>query len=133
MDAQQQKPEQQKVKHDRIILYEVEARAKQKIEDQQLQLSMKMNRLGGKVVEMKKSVQELWRKTILKGFDYTFKKGEQVGIVGKTAPVNLPLSTSFKGIQEADSGKINIGDTVIFSNYSQKGYIKEDMQKSLNL
>lgn len=34
--------------------YEVEAKAKQKIEDTQLQLEVKMSRLGGKVVEMKK-------------------------------------------------------------------------------
>ncbi|MCR6721245.1 MAG: ATP-binding cassette domain-containing protein [Chitinophagaceae bacterium] len=39
--------------------YEVEKKAKQKLEDADLELQMKMNRLGGKVVEMKKSVQEL--------------------------------------------------------------------------
>ena len=109
--------------------YTVEARAKQKIEDQQLQLSMKMNRLGGKVVEMKKVYKSFGEKTILKGFDYTFKKGERVGIVGKNGAGKSTFIDIIQGIQEADSGKINIGDTVIFGNYSQKGLlIKEDMR-----
>src|SRR5688572_18903356 len=48
--------------------YEVEKRAKQKIEDQQVELQMKMNRLGGKVVEMKKVYKSFDDKIILKGF-----------------------------------------------------------------
>src|SRR5205085_2844083 len=63
--------------------YEVEARAKQKIEDQQMQLQMKMNRLGGKIVEMKKVYKQYDDKPILKGFDYNFSKGERAGIIGK--------------------------------------------------
>src|SRR6201990_3687539 len=63
--------------------YEVEKRAKQQLQDQQLQLQSKMNRLGGKTVEMKKVYKRFDEKLILKGFDYTFKRGERVGIVGR--------------------------------------------------
>jgi ATP-binding cassette subfamily F protein uup len=63
--------------------YEVEARAKQKIEDAQLQLEAKMSRLGGKIVELKKVNKSYGDLEILKGFDYTFSKGERVGVVGK--------------------------------------------------
>ncbi|HET6994764.1 MAG TPA: ATP-binding cassette domain-containing protein, partial [Chitinophagaceae bacterium] len=59
--------------------YEIEKKAKQRIEDQQVQLQMKMNRLGGKVVELKKLYKSYDDKIILRGFDYTFKKGERVG------------------------------------------------------
>ncbi|HET7898621.1 MAG TPA: ABC-F family ATP-binding cassette domain-containing protein, partial [Flavisolibacter sp.] len=63
--------------------YEVEKRAKQQLAEQQVQLQSKMNRLGGKTVEMKKVYKSFGDKVILKGFDYTFKKGERVGVVGK--------------------------------------------------
>src|SRR5215212_8472208 len=63
--------------------YEVEKKAKQQLQDQQLQLQSKMNRLGGKTVELKKVYKSFGDKIILKGFDYSFKKGERVGIVGK--------------------------------------------------
>ncbi|MCE2757558.1 MAG: ATP-binding cassette domain-containing protein [Chitinophagaceae bacterium] len=63
--------------------YEIEKVAKQKIEDKHIELQMKMNRLGGKVVEMKKVYKSFGEKKILNGFDYTFKNGERVGIIGK--------------------------------------------------
>src|SRR5690606_32656060 len=63
--------------------YDIEAKAKQRIEDNKVELQMKMNRLGGKVVEMKKVYKSYGDKLIMKGFDYTFTKGERVGIIGK--------------------------------------------------
>ena len=109
--------------------YEVEAKAKQKLEDQQVQLSMKMNRLGGKVVEMKKVYKSFGDKKILSGFDYTFKKGERVGIVGQNGAGKSTFTDILQGIQQPDSGKINIGDTIVFGNYSQQGLeIKEDVR-----
>ena len=62
---------------------DVEIRAKKKIEEQQVELQVKMTRLGGKVAELKKVYKSFGEKVILKGFDYTFKRGERVGIIGK--------------------------------------------------
>lgn len=109
--------------------YEVEARAKQRIVDSQVELQLKMNRLGGKVAEMKKVYKSYGDKVILKGFDYTFKKGERVGVVGKNGAGKSTFLNMLQGLVSADSGKINIGDTVIFGNFSQQGLeIKEDMR-----
>jgi ATP-binding cassette subfamily F protein uup len=109
--------------------YKVEAKAKQRMEDAQLQLSMKMNRLGGKVIELKKVYKSFGEKQIMKGFDYTFKKGERIGIVGKNGAGKSTFLNMLQGLEPADSGKINIGETVIFGNYSQQGLvIKEDMR-----
>src|SRR5690606_17543195 len=63
--------------------YEVEKKAKQQVVNEQVQLQMKMNRLGGKVVEMKKVYKAYDDKKILAGFDYTFSKGERIGVIGK--------------------------------------------------
>jgi ABC transport system ATP-binding/permease protein len=109
--------------------YEVEKKAKLQLQEQQLQLQSKMNRLGGKTVELKKVYKAFGEKIILKGFDYTFKKGEKVGIVGKNGTGKSTFANIIQGIEKADSGKINIGDTVVFGNYSQKGLeIKEDVR-----
>ncbi|MBL7722301.1 MAG: ABC-F family ATP-binding cassette domain-containing protein [Chitinophagaceae bacterium] len=109
--------------------YEVEKKAKQQIIDEQMQLDMKMNRLGGKVIELKKVYKSYGDKIILKGFDYTFKKGERIGVVGKNGVGKSTFINMLQGIEKADSGKINIGDTVIFGNYSQQGLVvKEDMR-----
>lgn len=109
--------------------YKVEAVAKQRILDNNVELGMKMNRLGGKVAELKKVYKSYGDKTILKGFDYTFKKGERIGIVGKNGVGKSTFLHLLQGIEQPDSGKINIGDTVIFGNFSQAGLtIKEDMR-----
>ncbi len=109
--------------------YEVEKKAKQRIEDQQLELQVKMNRLGGKVVEMKKVYKSYGDKVILKGFDYTFSKGERVGVVGKNGAGKSTFINIIQQLEKPDSGKINIGDTVVFGNYSQQGLVvKEDMR-----
>ena len=109
--------------------YEVEKKAKQQLQEQQLQLQSKMNRLGGKTVELKKVYKSYGDKIILQGFDYTFKKGEKVGIVGKNGTGKSTFVNIVQGIEKVDSGKINIGDTVVFGNYSQQGLeVKGDVR-----
>jgi ABC transport system ATP-binding/permease protein len=109
--------------------YEVEKKAKQQLQEQELQLQSKMNRLGGKTVEMKKVYKSYGEKVILKGFDYIFKKGERLGVVGKNGAGKSTFINMIQGLEPADSGKINVGDTVVFGNYSQQGLIvKEDMR-----
>jgi ATP-binding cassette subfamily F protein uup len=109
--------------------YEVEEKAKQQVQQQQLELSSKMNRLGGKIAELKKVYKNFGEKKILQGFDYTFKKGERIGIIGKNGTGKSTFLNILQGTEQADSGKINIGDTVVFGNYSQQGLeVKEDMR-----
>jgi ABC transport system ATP-binding/permease protein len=109
--------------------YEVEAKAKQKIEDVQLQLEVKMSRLGGKIVEMKKVYKSFADKPILKGFDYNFSKGERIGIIGKNGVGKSTFMNVLQQLEPADSGKIVVGDTIVFGNFSQQGLvIKEDMR-----
>ncbi|MFY7899368.1 MAG: ABC-F family ATP-binding cassette domain-containing protein [Chitinophagaceae bacterium] len=109
--------------------YDVEAKAKQKIEDQQVQLQVKMSRLGGKIIEAKKVYKSYGDLQILKAFDYTFSKGERIGIVGKNGVGKSTFLNILQGLEAPDSGKINVGDTVIFGNFSQQGLvIKENMR-----
>ncbi len=109
--------------------YIVEAKAKQRLDEAKLQLDMKMTRLGGKIAELKKVYKSYGEKVIMKGFEYTFKKGERVGVVGKNGVGKSTFLNILQGTELPDSGKINIGETVVFGNYSQQGLtIKEDMR-----
>lgn len=109
--------------------YDVEARAKQKIEDAQVQLQVKMSRLGGKIVEMKKVYKSYGDLPILKGFDYNFSKGERIGIIGKNGVGKSTFLNILLGLEPPDSGKVNVGDTIVFGNFSQQGLvIKENMR-----
>ncbi len=106
---------------------DIEDRVSQRKEELDVSLQVKMTRLGGKVLEMKKINKHYGDKVILKGFDYTFKRGERIGIVGKNG---IGKSTFLKiALQQEkpDSGKVNHGDTVVFGNFNQEGLqYKED-------
>jgi ATP-binding cassette subfamily F protein uup len=109
--------------------YEVEAKAKQKIDDTNLQLDMKMTRLGGKIIEAKKVYKSYGDLVVLKGFDYTFSKGERIGIVGKNGVGKSTFLQILQGITQPDSGKINVGETIVFGHFSQQGLVyKKDMR-----
>ncbi|MEO7802123.1 MAG: ABC-F family ATP-binding cassette domain-containing protein [Ginsengibacter sp.] len=90
-------------------------------------LNVKMTRLGGKILEMKKVYKSYGDKPILKAFDYTFKKAERIGVVGKNGVGKSTFLKIALGLEQPDSGKINHGETVVFGNFSQDGLqYKED-------
>jgi ATP-binding cassette subfamily F protein uup len=105
----------------------IEERVSQQKDDAELSLQVKMTRLGGKVLEMKKISKSYGDKVLIKGFDYTFKRGERVGIVGKNGVGKSTFLKIALHEEQPDSGKINHGDTVVFGNFNQEGLkIKED-------
>ncbi len=101
--------------------YDTEKKAKSGKHEQELSLSVKMTRIGGKILELKKLYKSFGDKAILKGFDYTFKKGERIGIVGKNGCGKSTFLNLIMNKEQVDSGKINRGDTIVFGYYSQDG------------
>jgi ATP-binding cassette subfamily F protein uup len=90
---------------------------------------MKMTRLGGKIIEAKKVYKSYGDLVVLKGFDYTFSKGERIGIVGKNGVGKSTFLQILQGITQPDSGKINVGETIVFGHFSQEGLVyKKDMR-----
>jgi len=101
--------------------YEVKEKASQRIVKEEVQLSVKMNRLGGKILELIKISKGFGDKTFIEPFTYTFIRGEKIGIVGKNGCGKSTLLKLIMGELAPDSGKIITGDTVIFGYYSQDG------------
>jgi ABC transport system ATP-binding/permease protein len=89
--------------------------------DLSMKLEMKMNRLGGKVLEMKVVRKAFDNLTVLDGFSYNFSKGERIGIAGKNGVGKSTFLNMIMGLEQPDSGKVNLGDTVVVGYYSQQG------------
>ncbi|MFT5667719.1 MAG: ATP-binding cassette subfamily F protein uup [Vicingaceae bacterium] len=101
--------------------YDTEKKAKQRINKDEMQLSIKSERLGSKILELhhvKKSFDTL---KIVDDFNYTFKKGDKIGIAGKNGVGKTTFLNLVMGLEEVDSGKIITGETVQFGYYTQKG------------
>ncbi len=101
--------------------YEVKEKASQRRNDDKVELSVKMNRLGGKILELIKVSKGYEGRTLIQPFTYTFIKGEKIGIVGKNGCGKSTLLKLIMSQLEPDSGKIVVGETVIFGYYSQDG------------
>ena len=101
--------------------YETEKKAKQRINKDEVQLSIKSERLGSKILELhhvKKSFDTL---KIVDDFNYTFKKGDKIGIAGKNGVGKTTFLNLIMGLEEVDGGKVVTGETVQFGYYTQKG------------
>ena len=109
--------------------YEVEDKAFSGVKRENLQLEVKMTRLGGKILELKKVYKSFGDRVMLKGFDYTFKRGERIGIIGKNGTGKTTFLNMILGLENPDSGKINHGETVVFGYFSQQGIQLKDDQR----
>ncbi len=112
----------------RITNFEIiKEKANNKKVKHELNLEIKMSRIGGKILELKKVYKSYDDLKILNGFDYTFKKGERIGIVGKNGVGKSTFLNILTGLEKPDSGKVNIGETIVYGYFSQKGIqLKED-------
>ena len=113
--------------------FEIKKRAHQRRKDHVVQLEINMERLGSKVLELHKLQKSFGEKKILAGFDYVFKPGERIGIIGK----NGTGKTSFLNIitrqNPLDGGKVVIGETVKFGYYTQSGIRIKEGQKVIEV
>lgn len=109
--------------------YETEKMAKTDTRKQELELVFEMKRLGKKILELKNIQKHFGDKTILGNFSYQFQRGEKIGIIGKNGVGKSTFLNIIQGIEPYDSGEIELGETITFGYFSQKGLqFKEDQR-----
>ncbi|WP_026935487.1 ABC-F family ATP-binding cassette domain-containing protein [Christiangramia echinicola] len=113
--------------------HEIKHRASQRRLDHKVQLELNMERLGSKIVEIHNISKELGGKELIKGFNYTFQKGERLGIIGKNGTGKSTFLNMLTGNMTPDTGKIVIGETVKFGYYTQKGIKIKPGQKVIEV
>jgi ATP-binding cassette subfamily F protein uup len=101
--------------------YEVEEEAKSKRTEARMQITMQMNRLGSKILELENICKSFDGKTLLKDFSYTFKKGEKIGLIGRNGAGKSTLLNIIMEQLKPDAGRVKTGETVVYGYYSQMG------------
>ncbi|MFD0864081.1 ABC-F family ATP-binding cassette domain-containing protein [Sungkyunkwania multivorans] len=113
--------------------YMIKEKAHQRRKDHQVQLEINMERLGSKIVELHNVSKRFGERVLLNKFDYTFKKGERIGIIGKNGTGKTTFLNMLTGALSPDGGKIVVGDTVKFGYYTQKGIKIKPEQKVIDV
>ena len=105
----------------RYAFVDVEAKARKKSVDKKIELSVKVERIGSKIIEVRNLKKAFGDKKILEPFTYTFIKGEKIGIVGPNGIGKSTFINMLQGIEPPDTGTVTVGGTIVFGYYSQKG------------
>lgn len=123
-----------KARYREDAFYELEARAKQRIEERQMRLKSKNVYIGSKIFECQ-YVSKAWseEKVILKDFYYNFSRFEKMGIIGNNGSGKSTFIKLLLGIIQPDSGKFDIGDTVRFGYFSQEGLKFNEEQRVIDV
>jgi ATP-binding cassette subfamily F protein uup len=113
--------------------YQIKEKAHQRRLDHKVQLEINMERLGSKVLELHKLYKSYGDKKILDGFDYVFKRGERIGIIGKNGTGKSSFLNIITQQNEVDAGKVVVGETVKFGYYTQSGINIKEGQKVIEV
>ena len=123
-----------KARYREDAFYDLEAKAKQRIEERQLRLKANNVYIGSKIFECQ-YVSKAWSpdKIILKDFYYNFARFEKMGIVGNNGTGKSTFIKMLLGLEKPDSGKFDIGETVRFGYFSQEGLQFDEQQKVIDV
>lgn len=113
--------------------YQIKESAHQRRKDHQVQLEINMERLGSKILELHKVDKSFGDKKILDNFDYIFKRGERIGIIGKNGTGKSSFLNIITEKAALDGGKVVLGETVKFGYYTQAGIQIKEGQKVIEV
>ena len=113
--------------------FKIKEKAHKRRQDHSVQLEINMARLGSKILELHKLKKSFGDLKILDGFEYVFKKGERIGIIGKNGTGKSSFLNILTNKEPVDTGKVVVGDTVKFGYYTQKGIVIKEGQKVIEV
>jgi len=113
--------------------YQIKEKAQQRRIDHKVQLEINMERLGSKILELHKLKKSYDEKIILDGFDYVFKRGERIGIIGKNGTGKSSFLNIITEKNPVDAGTVMVGETIKFGYYTQSGITIKEGQKVIEV
>ena len=122
-----------KARYREEAFYELEAKAKQRIEERQVRLKSSNVYIGSKIFECQYVSKKFDEKVILNDFYYNFARFEKMGIVGNNGTGKSTFIKMLLGKVAPDSGRFDIGETVRFGYFSQEGLKFRDDQKVMDI
>ena len=122
-----------KARYREEAFYELEAKAKQRIEERQVRLKSSNVYIGSKIFECQYVSKKFDEKVILNDFYYNFARFEKMGIVGNNGTGKSTFIKMLLGKIAPDSGRFDIGETVRFGYFSQEGLKFRDDQKVIDI
>lgn len=122
-----------KARYREEAFYELEAKAKQRIEERQVRLKSSNVYIGSKIFECQYVSKKFDEKVILNDFYYNFARFEKMGVVGNNGTGKSTFIKMLLGKVAPDSGRFDIGETVRFGYFSQEGLKFRDDQKVIDI
>lgn len=122
-----------KARYREEAFYDLEAKAKQRMEERQMRLKSKNVYIGSKIFECQYVSKAFDEKIILKDFYYNFQRFEKMGIVGNNGTGKSTFIKMLLGEVGPDSGQFDVGDTVRFGYFSQDGMKFNDQQRVIDV
>ena len=122
-----------KARYREEAFYDLESKAKQRIEERQMRLKSKNVYIGSKIFECQYVSKAFDEKVILKDFYYNFQRFEKMGIVGNNGTGKSTFIKMLLGEVAPDSGRFDVGDTVRFGYFSQDGMKFRDDQRVIDV
>ena len=99
---------------------DIKKTAHQRIDKDEIDIPIKMERLGTKILELHHMGKSFGETKILNDFSYHFKRKERVGIVGQNGAGKTTFLNLIQGKETLDKGKVVVGETIVFGYYSQE-------------
>lgn len=101
---------------------DLKERAESRIEEKRnMDFSVGTARMGTKIIECRHLHYDWEGQTMLEDFSYNMARGEKIGIVGANGVGKSTFLNLVTGALKADSGTLEIGETVRFGYYRQQG------------
>ena len=122
-----------KAKYREDAFYELERKAKQRIEERQIRLKSSNVYIGSKIFECQYVSKSWGDQVMLKDFYYNFARFEKMGIVGNNGTGKSTFLKLLLGLEPVDSGRFDIGETVRFGYFSQEGLHFDEQQKVIDV
>lgn len=112
---------------------ELEKKSKLKVNRSEVEIGTGMQRLGKKIIEVKRLNKSYGDRKIISDFNYFFKGGEKIGIVGDNGAGKTTLLNLLTGLDEDFTGDISHGETLSIGYYTQKGIKVKDGLKVIEV